>query len=96
MTDLTVFARIEPKPEHYHEALTAIRGIVDATRTEPGCRRFEVNAGQPGDPALYLVEWWRSDAALDAHYAQDYTRAVFAAYEGWLARPVEVTKMRPA
>jgi quinol monooxygenase YgiN len=34
-----------------------------------------------------------NEQALQLHYEQDYTKAVFAQYEEWLEKPVEVTKM---
>lgn len=94
MTDpLIVFARITPKPEHLDEARRAVLDIVLQTRAEPGCRVFTVHDDQVSAEHLYLYEIWDDEAALDAHYAQPYTRAVFARYEDWLALPVEITKL---
>ncbi|MBY8975539.1 antibiotic biosynthesis monooxygenase [Rhodobacteraceae bacterium NNCM2] len=93
MTELSLFAKITPKPEHLDRARSAIEGILALTRQEPGCRHFSLHRGEPGDGSLYLYERWDDDAALESHYAQDYTKAVFAAYEGWLACPVEITRM---
>ncbi|WP_299210258.1 putative quinol monooxygenase [uncultured Tateyamaria sp.] len=94
MTELSVFATIRPKPEHKSDALAAIEGILSATRAEPGYHRFELNVGVEDTGALYLVEHWADDAALDAHYDMDYIKRVFAAYEDWLAEPVEIVRMR--
>lgn len=66
--------------------------ILSATHSEEGCLSFDLFDGH-GDGCLYLFEEWADQAALDAHYAQDYTARVFAAYEEWLAEPVVVTKM---
>ncbi|WP_052249523.1 putative quinol monooxygenase [Tateyamaria sp. ANG-S1] len=96
MTELSIFATIRPKPQHRADALAAIQGILDATRAEPGCHRFELNVDAGDDDALYLVEHWADDAALDAHYAHDYVQEVFAAYENWLAEPVQIVRMRRA
>ena len=94
MTELALFARITPKPEHRAKALDAIRGILDPTRAEPGCLRFELLTGDGDDSSIYLVERWTDDAALEAHYAQPYIAEVFAAYVDWLAAPVEAVRMR--
>ncbi|WP_179380505.1 putative quinol monooxygenase [Jannaschia marina] len=95
MTELALFARITPKPEHRTRALAALEGILAPTRAEPGCLRFELNTGDGDDPSLYLVEQWRDAAALETHYAQPYVAEVFAAYADWLAKPVETVPMRP-
>ncbi|WP_083957849.1 putative quinol monooxygenase [Tateyamaria omphalii] len=94
MSELSIFATIRPKPEHRADALAAIHSVLDATRAEPGCRRFELNVDAGADDALYLVETWQDDAALETHYAQDYIREVFAAYETWLTEPVQIVRMR--
>ncbi|MBY5931674.1 antibiotic biosynthesis monooxygenase [Tateyamaria omphalii] len=96
MPELSIFATIRPKPQYRAEALAAIKSVLDVTRSEPGCRRFELNVDAGEDDALYLVEHWADDAALEAHYAQDYIRDVFAAYETWLAEPVQIVRMRRA
>ena len=89
---LFVFARIAPKPEHLDDARDAIKGILDATHAEPGCRQFVLHEGQD-DGCLYLYEEWDNEAALAKHYDQPYTKAVFEKYQSWLAEPVEVIRM---
>ena len=93
MTEFSLFATITPKPEHYHDALTALQGIIQQTRAETGCLRFELNTDQGHDTNLYLVEHWTSPQALDDHYAQPYTVAVFNAYQNWLAGAPQIVKM---
>jgi len=91
--DLFVFAKITPKPEHFTDALQAIKAITPSTLAEPGCREFSLHEGE-GDGRLYLYEHFEDDAALEAHHAQTYTRDVFEKYETWLGQPVEIMKMR--
>ena len=90
---LFVFAHISPKPEHLSDARSAVLGIVDQTRSEPGCRQFHLNEGVD-DGCFYLYEEWDSEVALAEHYEQPYTMAVFESYKKWLSQPVEVVKMK--
>ena len=92
---LCLFATITPKPEHFAAARDAVVGILAATRAEPGCRIFRLHADEAA-ARLFLYEEWTDQAALEAHYAEPYTRAVFAAYEDWLAQPPEIMRMSPA
>lgn len=92
---LCLLATITPKPAHFDAARDAILGILDATRAESGCHIFRLHADAAG-ARLFLYEEWTDQAALDAHYAQDYTRAVFAQYEDWLAQPPAITHLSPA
>lgn len=91
MTPLYVFAEIEPKSEYLELAIEAIQNIVAPTRNEDGCHRFNVfenrTIGQ-----IYLFEEWTDQAALDRHYAQPYTMAVFESYEKWLAKDPVIKK----
>lgn len=94
MPELSLFATIRPKPVHRAAALKAIEGILEDTRAETGCRRFELNVGAEDDGVLYLVEHWADDAALAAHYQMDYVKEVFDAYQDWLTCPVDIVRMR--
>ena len=95
MTDmLTVFAAIALKPEHFAEARAAVRDIVARTRAEPGCHQFQLHEDAKSH-RLFLYEAWHGQAGYDAHHAQPYTKAVFRAYEQWLAEPVDLLVMRP-
>lgn len=80
---LTYFATIAIKPEHFEEAIVAVQNIVARTRQEKGCHQFDLYADATKNQ-LFIMEKWDDQAALDFHYAQDYTRAVFASYEDWL------------
>ncbi|MDO9425916.1 MAG: putative quinol monooxygenase [Methylobacterium sp.] len=91
---LTLFARISPKPEHRAAARDAVLDILAVTRSEPGCRRFTLHDDRDGGGDLYLYEVWDDEAALAAHHAQPYTRAVFDRYRTWLSEPVEITRLR--
>lgn len=93
MPALHVHAAIRPKPEHFADALGAIREILPATRAEPGCLRFELLVAE-GEREIHLVEAWTDAAALAAHHAAPYTRAVFARYGAWLAAPPALTRLR--
>lgn len=95
MTDqLNIIARIAPHPIHYSEARDAICNIVEKTRAEPGCLEFRLSENEK-DGILYLYEEWRDEAALNSHHDQPYTKAVFEAYQAWLAEEPQVLHLRP-
>jgi len=87
---LHIFATIRPKVEHFAEAKAALEQLVAPTLAEPGCHLFTVleNRDEPG--LLHLFEIFDDETAVAAHYAQDYTKEVFASYQAWLAAPVEI------
>ncbi len=89
---LYIFAEITPKPVHFNEARDAISGIIDRTRAEEGCHKFELFTA-PDENKLYLFEKWENKAALNQHYAMPYTSAVFDAYQEWLAEEPRIASM---
>jgi len=92
MTEHTfIFAKITPKSEFYQVAKQAIIDIIPQTRNEVGCITFTLH--EDGSGSLYLYEQWLDDAALALHYDMDYTKAVFKAYQNWLATTPEITKL---
>lgn len=93
-TPLFIFAEITPKPEHFEDAKQAILGILPQTRSESGCRSFNLFDG-PDQDTLYLFEEWRDQDALDRHHAQPYTAAVFKSYQDWLSHPPRILPMHP-
>lgn len=90
---LFVFAKISPKDEHFEKAKQAIINILHQTREEPGCRQFELHENVIKKD-LFLYEEWENESALEEHYQQPYTAAVFESYKEWLAVPVDIVKMK--
>lgn len=86
-----VFATITPKPEYFAAAKDAILSILAETRQEAGCVQFDIHTDDEAIQ-IFLYEQWRDEAALQHHYQQAYTQAVFDEYIEWLAKPVEIVK----
>ena len=82
---LTYFATISIKPEFFTQAVSAVEAIVPHSRKEIGCLQFDVYS-DPAKHQLFILEQWNDQSAFDFHHAQDYTSAVFAAYENWLVQ----------
>lgn len=95
MGDRHVVAKTQPEDEFYQEVLSTLSGIVDATRRETGCKRFELNVGTEGGWNLYLVEIWQDDEALKAHHEMPHTVEAAARIDGKLAGATEVVLMEP-
>ena len=55
MSPFYLFAEISPKPEHFEEARDAVMSIVQQTRDEPGCERFDLFENE-AEHRLYLFE----------------------------------------
>ncbi len=93
---LHIFATIHPKPEFFEKAKTALEQLVPPTLEEPGCHLFSVLESKDEPGILHLFEIFDNEDAVQEHYAQDYTKDVFAKYQDWLAAPVKIQHMSPA
>jgi len=64
---ITVVARSTFRPETLGTALDLYRRLVDHTRTEAGCRRYELHRDRSDPHSLTMIEEWDDEAALKAH-----------------------------
>lgn len=91
---LHIVARITPKPDCYAEGLSAIRKILAPTWKEAGCIQFDVFEDRENGEYV-LIEIFESEAALQFHYQQTYTKQVFQLYERILEQPPAVSRLVP-
>lgn len=66
---------------HYHAGEGAagrveqhLRQMVEPTRQEPGCRRYDVYRSREDEAVFVLVEEYDDEDAFEAHRAADYFR----------------------
>jgi len=64
---ITVVAQSTFRPETLEAALHLYRSLVDHTRTEAGCRRYELFQDRSDPLKLTMIEDWDDEAALAAH-----------------------------
>jgi quinol monooxygenase YgiN len=78
------------------EVVELLRETQERARLEPGCVLYAF-AEVVADPGRYVViQEWRDDAALQAHYASGVFKAYQARVGELLARPSEVRIHRVA
>ena len=93
-SNIYIVALISPKPAHYETGLRALRQLLAPTRAEAGCIQFDLFE-DPKTQQYVLVEEFKSQAAIDFHYAQDYTKAVLTLYESILEKEPEIHYLNP-
>lgn len=94
-TAVIVFASFRAVPGKEGELSELLSWMVENTRPEPGCERYDLYRQQGADGAFHLFERYRNAEALDehraAHYYREYRRRVADLIEG----PVGVTLLEP-
>jgi quinol monooxygenase YgiN len=76
-TRVVVIAHFTAKPEKEQELSSFLRGLVEPSRSEPGCLRYELNQDLHDFSTFSLVEMFADRQAFDAHCDQPYIHALF-------------------
>lgn len=71
----------------------ATLAVVEPTRAEPGCIRFDVLEDRATRGVFFIRETWRSEADLEAHFAQSYLVDLVEQHKDLLAAPLKLHKL---
>jgi quinol monooxygenase YgiN len=82
---VSMILRIHPTADRYEQVKAAIQALVEPSRSEPGCIRYELDRDIDKSGDLVLLECWRDQAAFDEHFAKPYLKD-FAARFGDVLR----------
>jgi quinol monooxygenase YgiN len=88
-----VFVRLFPHPGQEGRVESILRGMVEKSRQEPGCRRYDLfkASAASGGPIVCLIEKYADQAAVQAHRETSHYKAYRADIMSLLAQPIEVT-----
>ena len=88
---IATFVAAPGKEDELEEALVA---LVEPTRREAGCLRYDLvrGHGRPGE--LVFIEEWESVPQLDAHSQTDHIRAIQARVAPLLGAPASIERYR--
>jgi len=90
-----VTARIRVQPGKEEQFQQEFAPVVTLTRSEVGCIAYDLHQATT-DPSLFLLsEQWVSQAALQAHLAQPYIRALAEKSSEILAESPKVESWTP-
>lgn len=87
---LTVVARLTAKPGMSEILGDGLRALIAPSLKEEGAIAYRLHRDNADPDAWILYETWRSKADLEAHFAQDYTRAMLDRFPQLLARDMEL------
>lgn len=73
-----VVARLIAFPNKVEEVKAFLLGLLQPTRQEAGCIKYELLQNQSDPTDFTFVEEWESHSALDAHLASDHIQAAIA------------------
>lgn len=76
INSLRVVARIKAKPDKVAEVRALLHGLVEPTRKEPGCVKYELLQNREDPTDFTFTEEWASDAAFAGHRSSDHIKAL--------------------
>jgi len=89
---IRVVARLRACPETVTALQTVLLSLIEPTRQEPGCLRYELlqNAVDPTD--FTFVEEWADETALEAHFTTPHLQAALVQSSALLAAEPEINR----
>ncbi len=77
---LCVVAHIRSLKDQQDELRKVLADLVDPTRKEAGCLRYQLFRNNADPREFTFIEEWKSEADLDAHLKKPHLQAAFASF----------------
>ncbi len=89
-----VIAKVKARPGKVNELLSEISSLIQPTRKEPGCIRYELlqNNEDPADFAF--VEEWQNSGALQSHFATKHFKEALVKLPSLVATEPDIQRYR--
>jgi len=91
---VTVIATVKVKPEDQARALEILEGVIAASHGEEGCVKYTLHRATNEPGAFSIVEVWRSQEDLEAHFKEPHMAAIAEAFE-MLSEPPQILFSEP-
>ena len=89
---LRVVARLVAFPNKVEELKSLLLSIIEPTRKEPGCIKYELLQNQADPTDFTFVEEWESTALLDTHLGSTHIQVAVLKLEGLAVSPPDIRR----
>src|SRR5436190_22323182 len=89
---LFVFVRLHARAGSEDGVLAALRAVVTASRTEPGCVGIDAFRALSDKRLFFIHSRWRDEAAFEHHAQLPHTRTFIETVDALLDEPRIVTR----
>jgi quinol monooxygenase YgiN len=80
---IIITSTVTVKAEHYDKAVASSKRHVAASRLEAGCLGHRYFEDPENARTLVFLEFWKSQAAIDSHFAQPYSLEFAKNFRSW-------------
>ena len=91
---VTVIATMRVKPAEEERALAILEGVIASSHGEEGCVKYTLHRASNEPGAFSIVEVWRSQEDLDAHFQEPHLAPIAQALE-MLVEPPRILFCEP-
>ena len=92
MTQIVVFASFKPAPTSRKEFIALMEMMVDNSRQEPGCERYDLSEDE--NAGLHLYEVYADEKALQEHRETEHYITYRALVDDLLTESIHVTILK--
>ncbi|WP_373534389.1 putative quinol monooxygenase [Microcoleus sp.] len=89
---LRVVARLVAFPDKVAELKSLLLSIIEPTRQEEGCIKYELLQNQADPTDFTFVEEWESAALLEVHLASTHLQAAVQKLDGLAVAPPDIRR----
>lgn len=93
MSEITIIAKIDVKPEHRDAIFLVLKNLIGPSRAEEGNRQYDLHEVDEKPCSFVFVERWADKAAIDKHNNTPHFQAFVKAIDGKVDA-VDITKMK--
>ena len=87
-----VVAHLTARPDKIEETREALSALVEPTRAEDGCIKYELTQNNSDPTDFTFVEEWTSDSALDEHLESDHIHRLRSRADDLFAAPPDIRR----
>lgn len=89
---LHVVARLKARPDKVGDLRAALLGLLEPTRVESGCLRYQMLVNEADPTEFTFTEEWTDAASLDAHFETPHIRAALERFPELLAEELDLRR----
>jgi quinol monooxygenase YgiN len=83
-------AHLNARPDKTEELASLLTSLLEPTRKERGCIRFELQQNRDSPTEFVIVSEWRGDEAVQHHIATSHAPRALSRLPELLARPMDL------
>jgi quinol monooxygenase YgiN len=89
---LRIVARVVALPEKVEQLKTVLSSLIQPTRCETGCLKYELLQNRANPTDFTFVEEWATEADLEAHLTSEHIQAAISQLDGLVAAEPDIRR----